>query len=267
VSLPALESLAPAEVWVPTPLVPLIQFAETTRSIASTGIDMLGLEGVAPPSGLLARLRSFSSIVSWYGANRPEFRAELARHSLPVHFFQALPPAAGGRHAVEFYLEQTLALRVKDVSPVPALRLGRTPRESIVIHPFSGSPRKNWPLEYFRELAAHLPLPVEWCCSPEEHLPGAHQFESLLELAAWIAGARFYIGNDSGISHLAATTGTPSLVLFGPTDPAIWAPRGHHVQVLRAPSGHLEGLTPAAVRRAIEHAPGLLHAGAMRPVC
>ena len=48
----------------------------------------------------------------------------------------------------------------------------------------------------------------------------------------WPAGWRrrgLYIGNDSGITHLAAAVGTPVLALFGPTDPEVWAPRGPHV--------------------------------------
>ena len=73
---------------------------------------------------------------------------------------------------------------------------------------------------------------VAWIAGPEEQLEGALRFDNLAELAAWLAGARLYIGNDSGISHLAAAV-TSSIVLFGPTDPAIWAPRGRHVRWIR----------------------------------
>ena len=51
----------------------------------------------------------------------------------------------------------------------------------------------------------------------------------------WRAGsrsARVYIGNDSGITHLAAAVGTPVVAIFGPTDPAVWAPRGERVAVV-----------------------------------
>jgi ADP-heptose:LPS heptosyltransferase len=56
--------------------------------------------------------------------------------------------------------------------------------------------------------------------------------ENLYELGAWLATAAVYVGNDSGISHLAAAVGTPVVTLFGPTDPAIWAPRGERVTVV-----------------------------------
>ena len=50
----------------------------------------------------------------------------------------------------------------------------------------------------------------------------------------WLARARIYIGNDSGITHLAAAVGTPVLALYGPaSDPTVWAPRGEHVRVGR----------------------------------
>ena len=56
----------------------------------------------------------------------------------------------------------------------------------------------------------------------------------LYELACRLAGARVFIGNDSGIAHLAAAVGTPVVALFGPTDPRVWAPRGRDVRVLQA---------------------------------
>lgn len=45
-----------------------------------------------------------------------------------------------------------------------------------------------------------------------------------------------YIGNDSGMTHLAALLTVPTIALFGPTDPDRWAPRGSHVVVLRGAS-------------------------------
>jgi ADP-heptose:LPS heptosyltransferase len=54
----------------------------------------------------------------------------------------------------------------------------------------------------------------------------------LYELACWIRSARVYVGNDSGITHLAAAAGAPVVAIFGPTDPAVWAPRGDRVRVI-----------------------------------
>src|SRR5204863_7452349 len=102
-----------------------------------------------------------------------------------------------------------------------------------VIHPFSASARKNWPLEKFRSLAQKLErvMPVNWCSGPEDPpLAGAVRIADLYELACWLARARLYIGNDSGITHLAAAAGTPVLALFGQTDPEVWSPRAPHVR-------------------------------------
>jgi ADP-heptose:LPS heptosyltransferase len=51
-------------------------------------------------------------------------------------------------------------------------------------------------------------------------------------LAALLESCALFVGNDSGVSHLAAAVGTPVICLFGPSDHAIWAPRGKHVCVI-----------------------------------
>jgi len=99
------------------------------------------------------------------------------------------------------------------------------------IYPFSGRTRTNVPPEKFRAVAGLLPMPVYWSAGPEETLTGATRFEDLGELSRWLAGARVFLGNDSGIAHLAAACGVPVVALFGPTDPRVWAPRGPRVQV------------------------------------
>jgi heptosyltransferase-2 len=131
------------------------------------------------------------------------------------------------------------------------------------VHPGSGSPRKNWPLEKWRALGRTLlesgaqlilvggeadeprvaALCQAWKDAPilvARHLP-------LPELAAILARCRLFLGHDSGISHLAAATGAPCLLLFGPTDPAIWAPANPQVRVLASPNDDLALLDFAAV--------------------
>lgn len=230
-SLPAMEQLkCPyTEVWAASPNLPLARFADHARSIPSTGLDMLEFE---PSEKLLAELSEFHSIVSWYGTNRPEFRAAVA--NLPFEFYRALPPEDGSTHAVDFFLEQVGG----GGRAIPRIECPRRDGGFAVIHPFSGSPTKCWPLERFQEVAARIErrMPVRWCAGPEETLSGAIRIANLYELGCWLATARLYIGNDSGITHLAAAVGTPVIALFGPTDPHIWAPRGEKVRVIARPT-------------------------------
>jgi heptosyltransferase III len=226
-ALPELEAARAdyTEVWAPRAVLPLIRFADRTRAIADTG---LGLVGVLPGAKVPA-LQAFDSIYSWYGTRHAEFR-EAVRH-LPFTFFSALPPSVQGVPRI----------------PVPPAPIG----DFYVIHPFSGGSKKNWPLENFRALAALLPLTVKWSAGPEEPLDEAVRFNDLYELGCWLSTARVYVGNDSGISHLAAAVGTPVVAIFTCTDPRIWAPQGAHVTVLENPS--LEEACHA-VRLALEDA-------------
>ena len=238
VCLPALECLKTGylEVWAASPNVPLIRFADRARPIASTGLDLLGIGD--PPPGLIGELRGFDSIVSWYGANRPEFRQLAGALGLPFTFLPALPPGGAGLHATDFYLEQVRGIADGSSDGIPRIPIecDVARQDFAAIHPFSGSPRKNWPLEKFQALARKLErvMPVRWCAGYEDPpLEDCVRIADLYELACWLASARLYIGNDSGITHLAAAVGAPVLALFGPTDPALWAPRGPNVRVGR----------------------------------
>ena len=236
VSLPAIECLAAdwLEVWTAPSNVPLVRFACQVRAIPSTGLDLLGV--TEPPAGLIEALRNFDSIVSWYGANRPEFRETVAALGLPFTFLSALPADGAELHATDFYLHQVRGIAACPSDGIPRIECAVELGDYAVIHPFSASPRKNWPLEKYRALAEKLQrvMPLRWCAGEDDPpLPGAVRIHNLYELACWLAGARLYLGNDSGITHLAAAVGTPVLALFGPTDPAVWAPRGPNVRVGR----------------------------------
>jgi heptosyltransferase-3 len=56
---------------------------------------------------------------------------------------------------------------------------------------------------------------------------------SVTILAGILAQAQGFIGHDSGVTHLAALLGVPTVAMFGPTDEQRWAPRGPHVTVVR----------------------------------
>ena len=136
-------------------------------------------------------------------------------------------------------------------------------RPLVVLHPGSGSPRKNWPLEKWADfgramLAYERQLLVVGGEADDERIAALCERWSdapvlvarglpLPQLAALLARCSLFVGHDSGISHLAAAAGAPCLLLFGPTDPAVWAPANPQVHVLAAPGRELAGLSVDAV--------------------
>ncbi|HXE14758.1 MAG TPA: glycosyltransferase family 9 protein [Bryobacteraceae bacterium] len=235
------------EVWVPGAVVPLVQFANQVRSIAGTGLDLLGLDDIEIPAGLGNLLSAFDEIVSWYGSNRAEFRGTARELNTNWRFLPALPPKELTRHVTDFHAAHVGA----PIGMMPRIHVSRMQRrETIVIHPFSGGRVKNWPLANFRELAQRLPFPVEWTAGPEEELPEARRFDNLLELAEWIAEASLYIGNDSGITHLAASTGVPTIGLYSSTNAKVWKARGERMQCIVRSS--VEEISVEDVMEAVE---------------
>jgi ADP-heptose:LPS heptosyltransferase len=122
--------------------------------------------------------------------------------------------------------------------------------KTIILHPGSGSKKKVWPLERFLSLAKilqdRLSSRILIIFGPAEGSEVEKVFEgtdphtliqlkglSLLQLASVMEGCRLFIGNDSGISHMASALGIPTVAIFGPTDPKVWSPRGEKVWVVR----------------------------------
>jgi len=153
-------------------------------------------------------------------------------------------------------LERTFTL----IAPLSASALKPRNEQPISIHPGSGSLHKNWPQAKWRELLGHLPGPVqvivgeaemERCPTTESAWPNARVLlkPSLEELVTALASSRLFLGHDSGVSHLAAACGVPCVLLFGPTDPAVWAPPEPGVRVVAAGAA-LADLCVADVARA-----------------
>jgi ADP-heptose:LPS heptosyltransferase len=140
--------------------------------------------------------------------------------------------------------------------------LSRLPEPFLALHPGSGSARKNWPAERFLALAAAASPGRPWLLvsgpADEEasaplvrHAGAVASGLSASALGALLARAGTFVGNDSGVSHLAAAFGAPTLALFGPTDPALWAPVGARVAVLRSETGRMQDLPAEPVLDAV----------------
>jgi ADP-heptose:LPS heptosyltransferase len=157
-------------------------------------------------------------------------------------------------HTVERQREQ---LAMAGISHFPAPELGwldadiarfALPARFALLIPGAspGRPAKRWPVEHFAALAAALDIPAVILGGPTEAslgaaitqtVPGTHDLTgktSFADIAALARRAALCVGNDTGPTHLAAVAGCPTLALFGEdSDPALCAPRGPRVAVLR----------------------------------
>ena len=242
--------------------------SEVDELIPWEGPDVAALlAGNVAPGSLRDRLGGIEVAVAY---SRSE---DLGRH-LPRYVSRVLihdPAPPPGIHASRWLARPLEALGLgvpDDVEPVrpteaEALEaralLASLPEGYLAIHPGSGSPRKTWPAERFAALLDGVAGSGPWllvegpadsdAVSRLARRPGTVVARGLSArtLGAVLARARLFVGHDSGVSHLAAAWGTPTLALFGPTDPSVWAPVGPHVRVVRAPSAQMDTLSVESV--------------------
>jgi len=179
----------------------------------------------------------------------------------------SFPPREEKVHLTDFLLKQFVDRGFPRSKPHPRLYLKESDREwgtafwrskgvpqvgrskVIVLHPGSGSKKKVWPVDRFIDLARtlqdRLRSKILIVLGPAEGPDVRKAFETmgpnapvlakgltLLQLASVMEGCWFFIGNDSGISHMAAALELPTLVVFGPTDQKVWSPRGRKAFVV-----------------------------------
>jgi glycosyl transferase family 9 (putative heptosyltransferase) len=242
----------------------------------SSDVDSLVSWDGADPAGLLTKdglrpgalrdlLSSFETAIA-YTRSRDLVHGLLNVIPRVLAHDPAPPPGAG--HAAAWLTRPLSELGV-DVplgpppvaTATPAEReaaasvLQRLPPGFVAVHPGSGSPAKNWPADRFASLAESLAEGRPWllvegpadasAAGSLRHRPTAVPAASLPPrvLGAMLAQAGVYVGNDSGVSHLAAAWGAPTAALFGPTDPEIWSPLGPSVEAIRATDGTMTSIT------------------------
>ena len=218
-------------------------------------------------------LASYDLLIAWIGDPSGQLSARLERLPLASLRCDPYPSLGSGMHASRHLLRSLAPLGSGfSTSPVTApivepprdaaregrdlLRgLGLREGDFIALHPGSGSPGKNWPAENFADLwrlaqeGGHRVLLIEGPAD-EEAVRSVVQMvgisaarvrpPSLTTLAAVLSRAAAFVGNDSGVSHLAAATGAPTRAIFGPTDPTVWAPLAPNARVLRFESSAAE---------------------------
>jgi ADP-heptose:LPS heptosyltransferase len=219
------------------------------------------------------RLRAYDRAVVY---SRDASLARNIAHFVPLVVEHDPRPPDDGPHASLWLASCLQALGVGSMDvPVPVLRpspedsrradaiLHELPPRFLAIHPGSGSHAKNWPSERFaavvRATAAEKWLLVRGPADDDavgslEGVPGQVIACDLplRVLAAVLARAGAYVGNDSGVTHLAAAAGAPTVALFGPTDPRLWSPVGPRVTVIAGAT--MEAISVHAVVAALAEA-------------
>lgn len=251
-------------------------YADATRSIEYGAMSGFFIPNSQLAPDLAEYFGSFQQIVSYLYDPDGYFESNLRRAGAK-NIIRAFAKLDDSEHAARQLARplQDLALYLEDHAPriFPSKEdqtaagefLGEDTRPLLAIHPGSGSPKKNWPVEHWatfgRVLAEKHPearllliggeadqaqmehLSSAWCDLPvvfARELP-------LPTLGAILARCRLFVGHDTGISHLAAAVGTRCVLLFGPTDPCVWAPANPGVHVMEAPDGVLEELSLESV--------------------
>jgi hypothetical protein len=238
-SIATLSARQPVDIWGLPERAALAEAGGIVDDVYN--LDHVGFASVfsETPSDVLPRsLSAYHRAVVWMRDDDGAIAKALSRCGVKkVEVYPGLPPRDWLRHASSYYLEC--------IGENEALDYGltfehREPSRDVIIHAGSGGD-KNWPMNRFAMIADALTQQgrrVIWVKGPAEddlQLPaGAVALDplSLTELAGILASARLYIGNDSGISHLAAAAGCPTVAVFGPTDPGVWKPLGNQVRVV-----------------------------------
>ena len=112
-----------------------------------------------------------------------------------------------------------------------------------VIHPGAATAAKTWPAQRFLAVAEELQQSgheVVFIGAATDDVSPFRAFRTvqgapLQQIKSLLASAALFIGNDSGPAHMAAAFGVPSIVLFGPSDPAIWGPWRAPAEVIASP--------------------------------
>jgi len=256
-------------------------YAERVRSIESAELAPFFAKNAALPSDLARHFAGFDLILSYLYDPNWIFEGNLRRSGAqkivqgPSKIEEHSPAALQLTQPVK-----ELGLPISDLTPrvYPSREdrnragqfLDQLAEPIVAFHPGSGSEKKNWPVQNWIEIGNHflsnsIGSLLVILGEADEGLAGQLELNwqdsrvrfaktlPLTDLAAVLEDAIF-LGHDSGISHLAAAAGAKSIMLFGPTNPEIWAPPNENVRVIRAPKRDLGRLDIAVVRDALDQA-------------
>lgn len=238
-------------------------YADAVRSIEYGALSRFFARGTDLPDDLAVYFADFDLIISYLFDPDRIFQTNLERAGADTIIPGPSKLSAEGHASVQLARPMTddLGLEISNASA----EFFATPEDLkeadeflrglegplVALHPGSGSEKKNWPVQNWLQLAESLLAERNFTgsllvVSGEADEAQAQAFHSLkthsrirfahnlrLPHLTAILGKTIFLGHDSGVSHLAAAAGADCILLFGPTDPAVWAPANRNVEVIR----------------------------------
>jgi heptosyltransferase III len=250
-------------------------WAQSTKSIEAPGLArFFAPRGPVPPEWL-QYFAQFDIIITYLFDPDALFQNNVSS-SGKHHYIKGphRPNEKLNLHAVDVFLKPLEKLAIYETGLLPDLsRLGsiqtKNQKETIqiAIHPGSGSPKKNWPLNKWKDLLQQLLVAPEvkiLVVAGEAEREIAEEFvqcfpsarthlmmnKPLDDVSRALSQSEAFIGHDSGISHMAAALELPSVILWGPTNMNIWRPVGKRVTIIESDTG-IQGITSRQVIREV----------------
>jgi lipopolysaccharide heptosyltransferase I len=205
-----------------------------------------------------------SAVIAWLTGCKRRIGFKNAREMAPWFYTEKYDVPTRKMHAVDGYLKLCEALGMPKLNeinfPLPIQQhhqekitalLGTQQKPVIIICPTARWQTKCWPASYFAALADKLKNKyhgtIIFIGAPNEQEKIKHVIDfmqedavdltgklNLMEVAALLEQSNLYIGNDSGLMHMAAATKTPLVAIFGPTDPKRTGPYSSNAKVVKA---------------------------------
>ena len=222
-----------------------------------------------------ARLPAVERVVCWFGARDPDFvrrlgaifpRAIVAASVSPGHDVWEHLLATVGVQSARLDVARVSDVLIAEGRAALARAGSDGSRRVVVVHPGAGGAAKRWPTAAFAETLAPLvaradvetvvhegPADAEAAAGLLARLPSARRLRepALPALAGVLARCAAYIGNDSGVSHLAAAVGAPAVVLFAAANLA-WRPWARAARVLTVAIERVEAVDVRSARGALD---------------
>lgn len=242
--------------------------ADSTRSLEHRSMALLFAKGATLDPALVEYLLSFNLVITYLFDPDGILKGQLESIGVktPIECPHSVKPGKG--HAAQQLAKplEKLAMYLDEPEWRAPLFTGEKrpagSRPRIALHLGSGSQKKTWAVENWRQVTeairqVHPETDLVLITGEAERERGTstegfnatEHWDSLPlpQLADHLSTCDLFLGHDSGISHLAAACGVPCVVLFGPTDPRLWAPPQPTVQVIQAEEGDWARLSPEKV--------------------